>query len=154
MTKAINPFDLDEDRERIARGLAPKYSTLADHGLEPGSIPDLVKPRQGHIHRLSVTAHEALQRARAAIAVLRPLEKPPSGSVSVEFLVWWFEESSKLAEKPDPGKFRPVTRIGRPQAFYGEAHMRPKHIRDQANEMLKQAGEKPVDQITAERKLR
>ena len=144
-----NPIDFEDDRERIQRGEAPKYTTMADHGLEEPAepLPAAVPSQQSHFHRLSMVAHEALSRARETIAGLREVDKAPSASVAIEFLVWWFEETSKLEGKlegkPNAREFRPLTRMGRPRT-YGSQTLRPSDIR-------KLAG---VDSVTAERKLR
>jgi hypothetical protein len=149
MTK-FNLIDLEEDRELIAKGRPPKNYTYADHGLkEPITdspwVPARKRPPHGYL--LSHAAHQALVRAKETIAELRPLEKSPSGSVAVEFLVWWFEQTQEHAKAMD---FQPVTRIGNSQGTVNDSTLRPKHIREQAQRDSKQ----PIDQMTAKRKLR
>jgi hypothetical protein len=162
----VNLMDYHEDLELIAKGLSPVNYIYTDYGPEGPRADQAVAPvpaaartkaaatarkRPSHIYQLSHAAHQALVRAKETIAELRPLEKSPSGSVAVEFLVWWFEQTQEHAKAMD---FQPVTRIGNSQGTVNDSTLRPKHIREQAQHDAKQAGEKPIDQITAKRKLR
>lgn len=68
----------------------------------------------------------------------------PSGSVTAEFLCWYFNETQAHGEPPVLTDFKPETKVGRRRAQYGEGTLRPVDIR-------KLAG---VDSVTADRKLR
>lgn len=127
MTK-INMFDRDEDRDRMARGLEPINHTRAayeaDARGEELPTDEAKPPKLRHSYQLSEPAHQALIRAREAIAESRPLSNAPSASVAVEFLVWWFEQTrvKEFDEKPSPREFDPATRVGRPLS---REHQRP-----------------------------
>jgi hypothetical protein len=78
-----------------------------------------------------------------------------SSSIVIEFLIWWLHETQREGKTEIRVRdFRPKTRPGRPQSSRNEPSICSEAIRKQAQRDAKQAGEKPIDQMTAKRKLR
>lgn len=136
MTK-INRLDRADDRDRMARGLEPIHHPRdvyeADARGEPLPAEKPTGPANPpHSYRLSQPAHQALLRARVTIAEMRPLCNPPSASVAVEFLTWWFEQtrSKEFEGKPSSHEFDPATRAGRPPSLEYQRPLTPAKARE------------------------
>lgn len=65
---------------------------------------------------LSASSGEIFNDFKQTLHRLRPDSGYPSGSVAIEFLVWWFEQTiTQPDQAPNPATFSPVTRNGRPR---------------------------------------
>ena len=93
------------------------------------------KIKTGSSYRISRPAADCFENVRGHLWDILPfLEKPPSASVAIEFLVWWFHQTKtqKFDNPPNWRQWKPETRNGRPSNGPTARPPSPKAMREAA----------------------